>query len=522
MLPIGHNLNWLVYTVSVHRLVWVFLLSVTLRYPFYYTFGRRMFMSSYIFPKDFLWGGALAANQAEGAYLEDGKGLSLVDLLPTGEKRRSIMKGNVPSLTPLESEFYPSHQAIDFYHHYREDIALFAEMGFKALRVSIAWARIFPTGEDATPNEAGLQFYDDLFDELHKHGIQPVVTLAHFDVPVDLVEKYGSWRSRKLVGLFETYAKTVFTRYKDKVKYWMTFNEINMLLHLPFLGAGLVFQEGENVKQIQYQAAHHQLVASALAVKACHEIIPDAKIGCMLAAGSFYPYTCNPEDVYQGMEKDRESYFFIDVQSRGEYPGYAKRFFKDHGLNIEMESGDAALLKDHTVDYIGFSYYSSRTTSTDPEIVKNMTSGNVFGSVANPYLDKSEWGWTIDPKGFRITANQLHDRYQKPLFVVENGFGANDVVSPEGEVNDDYRIDYLKRHIAEMGEALQDGVEIIGYTSWGPIDIVSASSGEMKKRYGYIYVDRDNEGEGSLKRIKKKSFHWYKNVIHSDGENLGE
>ncbi|MEC0182161.1 6-phospho-beta-glucosidase [Paenibacillus peoriae] len=478
-------------------------------------------MSSFIFPKDFLWGGALAANQAEGAYLEGGKGLSLVDLLPTGEKRMSIMKGNVPSLTPLESEFYPSHGAIDFYHQYREDIALFAEMGFKALRVSIAWARIFPTGEDA-PNEAGLQFYDDLFDELHKHGIQPVVTLAHFDVPVDLVEKYGGWRSRKLVNLFETYAKTVFARYKDKVKYWMTFNEINMLLHLPFLGAGLVFQEGENVKQIQYQAAHHQLVASALAVKAGHEIIPDVQIGCMLAAGSFYPYTCNPEDVYQGMEKDRESYFFIDVQSRGEYPGYAKRFFKDHGLNIEMEPGDADILKNHTVDYIGFSYYSSRTTSTDPEVVKNMTSGNVFGSVSNPYLDKSDWGWTIDPKGFRITANQLHDRYQKPLFVVENGFGANDVVTPEGEVNDDYRIDYLKRHIAEMGEALQDGVEIIGYTSWGPIDIVSASSGEMKKRYGYIYVDRDNEGNGSLKRIKKKSFHWYKNVIQSDGENLGE
>ncbi|MFK4302516.1 6-phospho-beta-glucosidase [Paenibacillus sp. RC254] len=479
-------------------------------------------MSSFIFPKDFLWGGALAANQAEGAYLEDGKGLSLVDLLPTGEKRRSIMQGNVPSLIPLEGEFYPSHGAIDFYHRYREDIALFAEMGFKALRVSIAWARIFPTGEDATPNEAGLQFYDDLFDELLKHGIQPVVTLAHFDVPVNLIDKYGSWRSRKLVALFETYAKTVFARYKDKVKYWMTFNEINMLLHLPFIGAGLVFQEGENVKQIQYQAAHHQLVASALAVKACHEIIPDAKIGCMLAAGSFYPYTCNPEDVYQGMEKDRESYFFIDVQSRGEYPGYAKRFFKDHGLSIEMEPDDADILKHHTVDYIGFSYYSSRTTSTDPEVVKNMTSGNVFGSVSNPYLDKSDWGWTIDPKGFRITANQLHDRYQKPLFVVENGFGANDMVSPEGEVNDDYRIDYLKRHIAEMGEALQDGVEIIGYTSWGPIDIVSASSGEMKKRYGYIYVDRDNEGNGSLNRIKKKSFHWYKNVIHSDGENLGE
>ncbi|RRJ63636.1 6-phospho-beta-glucosidase [Paenibacillus oralis] len=479
-------------------------------------------MTGFRFPENFLWGGAIAANQAEGAYLEGGKGLTLVDLLPTGEQRRSIMKGNVPSFKPLDGEFYPSHEAIDFYHRYKEDIALFAEMGFKALRVSISWARIFPTGEDAAPNEAGLKFYDDLFDELLRNGIEPVVTLAHFDVPVALIEKYGSWKNRKMVELFERYSKTVLERYKDKVKYWMTFNEINMLLHLPFLGAGLVFKEGDNVKQIQYQAAHHQLVASALAVKACHELIPDAKIGCMLAAGSFYPYTCNPDDVYQGMEKDRESYFFIDVQSRGEYPGYAKRFFRDHGLTIEMEPGDAEILKEHTVDYIGFSYYSSRTTSTDPEVNKKMTSGNVFGSVANPYLDKSEWGWTIDPLGLRITANQLHDRYQKPLFVVENGLGAHDEVTPEGEVNDDYRIDYLKRHLAELGEAIQDGCEILGYTCWGPIDIVSASSGEMRKRYGYIYVDRDNEGNGTLKRTKKKSFGWYKNVIQSNGENLGE
>ncbi|MED4116220.1 6-phospho-beta-glucosidase [Priestia megaterium] len=477
-------------------------------------------MRNDIFPEHFLWGGAIAANQVEGAYLEDGKGLTIVDLLPTGEKRRGFMKGNIPSLAPLEGEFYPAHEAIDFYHRYKEDIALFAEMGFKVLRVSIAWSRIFPTGEDQAPNEAGLKFYDDLFDELIQNGIQPVVTLAHFDVPVYLIEQYGSWRSRKLVDLFETYAKTVFTRYKDKVKYWMTFNEINMLLHLPFLGAGLVFKEGENQKQIQYQAAHHQLVASALAVKSCHEIIPDAKIGCMLAAGTFYPYTCNPEDVYKAMEKDRESYFFIDVQSRGEYPAYAKRFFEDNNLEIKMEPGDAKILKSHTVDYIGFSYYSSRTTSTDPEVIKNMTSGNVFGSIANPYVSKSEWGWTIDPKGFRITANQLYDRYQKPLFVVENGLGAIDEVTVDGEINDDYRIDYLKRHITEMGQAIQDGVKIIGYTSWGPIDIVSASSGEMKKRYGYIYVDRDNEGNGSLTRIKKKSFHWYKNVIESNGQTV--
>ncbi|MFC0299256.1 6-phospho-beta-glucosidase [Virgibacillus soli] len=472
------------------------------------------------FPEGFLWGGALAANQVEGAYLEDGKGLTTVDLMPTGEKRWQIATGNIASLTPMEGEYYPSHEAIDFYHRYKEDIALFSEMGFKALRVSISWARIFPNGDDKTPNEAGLQFYDDLFDELHKYNMEPVVTMAHFDVPVHLVEKYGSWRNRKLVDFFENYAKTIFTRYKDKVKYWMTFNEINMLLHMPFVGAGLVFKEGENETQIKYQAAHHQLVASARAVKACHEIIPDAQIGCMLAGGSMYPYTCNPDDVYRAMERDRESFFFIDVQSRGAYPGYAKRFFKEHNLTIELEAEDEALLKNNTVDYIGFSYYSSRTASTDPEVLRNQTSGNVFGSVKNPYLKTSEWGWTIDPKGFRITANQLYDRYQKPLFVVENGLGAVDEVNADGTIDDDYRIDYLRQHIAEMGEAIKDGVDIIGYTSWGPVDIVSASTGEMKKRYGYIYVDRDNKGNGTLKRTKKKSFNWYKKVIETNGKEL--
>lgn len=472
------------------------------------------------FPKGFLWGGAIAANQTEGAYLADGKGLTTVDLLPTGGKRRPIMEGRVKSLRPEEGVYYPSHEAIDFYHRYKEDMALFAEMGFKALRVSISWARIFPNGDDATPNEKGLQFYDDLFDEMIKYDIEPVVTLAHFDVPVHLVEQYGSWRSRKLVSFFETYAKTVFERYKNKVKYWMTFNEINMLLRLPFLGAGLVLDEGEDETQIKYQAAHHQLVASALAVKACHEIIPGAQIGCMLAAGIYYPYTSNPEDMLKAMESDRESFFFIDVQSRGEYPGYAKRFFRDQGLDIKMEEGDKAILKENTVDYIGFSYYSSRTTSVDPEILKKQTAGNVFLSISNPYLNKSEWGWTIDPKGFRITANQLYDRYQKPLFVVENGLGAIDEVNEDGTIDDDYRIDYLKQHIKEMGEAITDGVEIIGYTSWGPIDIVSASTGEMKKRYGYIYVDRDNEGNGTLNRSKKKSFDWYKNVIATNGGEL--
>ncbi|MFC3418984.1 6-phospho-beta-glucosidase [Salinicoccus hispanicus] len=472
------------------------------------------------FPEGFLWGGAIAANQVEGAYKEDGKGLTNVDLLPTGPERRKIMEGYIKDLSPNRDHFYPSHQAIDFYHNYKEDIALFAEMGFKSFRLSISWARIFPNGDEDTPNEVGLKFYDDLFDELIKHDIEPIVTIAHFDVPVSLIKRFDSWKSRALVDMFENYSRTLFERYKDKVKYWMTFNEINMLLHLPFMGAGIVLKEGENRTQSLYQAAHHQLVASAKAVKACHEIIPDAQIGCMLAAGMTYPYSSNPEDIWKAMDRDRESFFFIDVQSRGEYPGYARRFFEDNDLDIHMESGDESLLKENTVDYIGFSYYSSRCTSTDPEIMKKQTSGNVFGSIKNPYLEVSEWGWTIDPKGFRITANQLWDRYQKPLFVVENGLGAMDAPDENGKIDDDYRIQYLSEHLNAMAEAIRDGVDIIGYTSWGPIDIVSASTGEMKKRYGYIYVDRDNEGNGTLARSRKKSFEWYKEVIETNGESL--
>ncbi|WP_405169958.1 6-phospho-beta-glucosidase [Paenibacillus sp. FSL H8-0280] len=469
------------------------------------------------FPENFLWGGATAANQLEGAYLEGGKGLTTVDLIPIGANRWNIALGNLDSYEPKTGEFYPSHEAIDFYHRYKEDIALFAEMGFKCLRLSIAWARIFPNGDEAEPNEAGLQFYDDVFDELLKYNIEPVVTICHFDVPVHLVETYGGWKNRKMIGFFEKYATTLFNRYKNKVKYWMTFNEINMLLHLPYIGAGIVLQDCENKDQVLYQAAHHELVASALAVKACHEIIPGAQIGCMLAAGMVYPYSSNPDDVWKAMEKDRESFFFIDVQSKGAYPGYTKRFFRENDIWIDMQPEDADILMQNTVDYIGFSYYASRCTSTDPEILKDSTEGNVFGSVKNPYLQASEWGWTIDPKGLRITCNQLHDRYGKPLFIVENGLGATDVLLDNDSVEDDYRIEYLNSHFAEMAEAIQDGVELIGYTSWGPIDLVSAGTGEMKKRYGYIYVDRNNDGTGTLRRVKKKSFHWYKDVIASNG-----
>ena len=472
------------------------------------------------FPENFLWGGALAANQCEGGYKEGGRGLTTVDLCPAGENRRKVMEGKIDILRPLENEYYPSHEAIDFYHRYKEDIALFAEMGFKCLRISIAWSRIFPNGDEKTPNEEGLKFYDSMFDEMLKYGIEPVVTICHFDTPIGIIEKYGGWKNRKFIDFYLNYCEAIFKRYKDKVKYWMTFNEINMILHLPFMGAGVRFEEGDNELQVKYQSAHHELIASALATKMAHEIIPGSMVGCMLAAGEFYPYSCNPQDVLLAKEKDRENLFFIDVQSRGEYPGYAKRFLREKGIEIKFEENDEEILKTNTVDFIGFSYYSSRCASSDPEVLKGQTAGNVFKTVRNPNLKISEWGWQIDPIGLRITCNSLYDRYQKPVFIVENGLGAVDKVEEDGSINDDYRIEYLSEHIKAMKEVIKDGVDLIGYTPWGCIDIVSASTGEMKKRYGFIYVDKDNEGKGTLKRSKKKSFYWYKKVISSNGEEL--
>ena len=472
------------------------------------------------FPENFLWGGALAANQCEGGYKEGGRGLTTVDLCPAGENRRKVMEGNIDVLRPLENEYYPSHEAIDFYHRYKEDVALFAEMGFICLRISIAWSRIFPIGYEESPNEEGLKFYDAIFDEMLKYGMQPVVTICHFDTPIGIIEKYGGWKNRKFIDFYLNYCEAIFNRYKDKVKYWMTFNEINMILHLPFMGAGVRFKEGDNELQVKYQSAHHELIASALATKMAHEIIPGSMVGCMLAAGEFYPYSCNPEDILLAKEKDRENLFFIDVQSRGEYPGYAKRFLRENGITIEFGENDEEILRNNTVDFIGFSYYSSRCASSDPEVLKGQTAGNVFKTVRNPNLKVSEWGWQIDPLGLRITCNSLYDRYQKPLFIVENGLGAIDKVEEDGSINDDYRIEYLREHIKAMKEAIKDGVDLIGYTPWGCIDIVSASTGEMKKRYGFIYVDKDNEGNGTLKRSKKKSFYWYKKVISSNGEEL--
>lgn len=486
-----------------------------------------MFMNKFEgFPKDFLWGGATAANQFEGGYREGGKGLSTADVMTGGT--HTTPRRITPEIE--EGTYYPSHEAIDFYHRYKEDIKLFGEMGFKTFRMSINWSRIFPNGDDATPNEEGLKFYDDVFEELKKYNIEPLVTISHYEIPFGLTKKYNGWAGRETIDCYVRYCKTIFKRYKDVVKYWLTFNEINCLT-MPFgvfMGGGILLNDGGELafdketndsKQIRFQALHHQFIASAKAVKLGHEINNDFKIGCMIAYMTAYPYTCNPEDVFLAQERDNLNNFLCsDVQVRGSYPGFAKRFFRENNIEIKMEENDEQILKEGCVDFYTFSYYMSNCASTDPE--SERTSGNILGGVKNPYLKASDWGWQIDPKGLRWSLNNIYNRYQIPLMVVENGLGAVDEIEADGSISDDYRIDYLRSHIEEMKEAVNDGVELIGYTPWGCIDLVSASTGEMKKRYGFIYVNKDNDGNGDLSRSRKKSFYWYKKVIESNGEKL--
>lgn len=471
-------------------------------------------MTKTIFPEGFLWGGATAANQYEGAYNEDGKGLSVQDVMPNG-----IM--TPPTEEPTEDNL--KLVGIDFYHRYKEDIKLFAEMGFKVYRTSIAWSRIFPKGDETEPNEAGLAFYDAVFDECLKYGIEPLVTLSHYETPLHLAREYDGWKNRELIGFYERYARTVFERYKDKVKYWLTFNEINSVLHAPFMSGGIATPKEELSEQDLYQAIHHELVASASVTKIAHEINPDFQIGCMVLAMPAYPMTPNPEDVLAARQFENSNYLFSDIHVRGEYPGYAKRLFKENGIEIEFAEGDKELLKENTVDFISFSYYMSAAMAHNPEEYTT-GEGNIMGGVNNPYLEASEWGWQIDPVGLRLVLNEFWDRYQKPLFIVENGLGAKDVLveGEEGEltVKDSYRIDYMKSHLQQVGEAIKDGVDLMGYTSWGCIDLVSASTAQLSKRYGFIYVDRNDDGTGSLNRYKKQSFYWYKDVIESNGAVL--
>lgn len=475
------------------------------------------------FKEDFLWGGAVAANQFEGAWDVDGKGASVSDMCTNGT--HTTPKRITSVIEP--DTLYPSHEAIDFYHHYKEDIALFAEMGFKTFRLSIAWTRIFPTGMETEPNEAGLQFYDNVFDECKKYGIEPLVTISHYEMPYALIEKYNGWYGRECIDLFVRYCEVIFERYQGKVKYWLTFNEINSgtmplgsLLSLGTVkGYSGPVTEIPDEPQIRFQALHHQFVASAKAVKLAHEKYPEYKMGNMICFITKYPYTCNPDDVIMTQrEMQITNWFCSDVQVRGYYPSYADRYFEENGIVIKKEPGDDAILREGTVDYYTFSYYMSNCTGNASEGAE--TDGNLIGGLKNPYLKASDWGWQIDPKGLRYTLNEIYGRYQIPLMVVENGLGAYDKLEEDGSINDDYRIGYLREHIEQMREAVADGVDLMGYTPWGCIDLVSASTGEYAKRYGMIYVRRYDDGTGDFARLKKKSFHWYKDVIASNGEKL--
>ncbi|MEC0128930.1 glycoside hydrolase family 1 protein [Paenibacillus pabuli] len=481
-----------------------------------------------VFPAGFLWGGATAANQLEGAFDADGKGLSTSDMAPFVPKELRNGKDFTFDVNSVELEeflggntdvYFPKRNGVDFYHRYKEDIAMFAEMGFKVLRISMAWTRIFPTGEEEVPNEAGLAFYDNVLDELLKHNIEPLVTISHYEMPVHLTQKYNGWEDRRLIDLYLKFANTLFDRYKDKVKYWITFNEMNMILTSLYTGGGILEDKIKGSKeQVAYQATHHQFVASALAVKSGKEKMPNAQIGCMICRLETYAASSKPEDVLQTLKEDQMNLFYPEVQARGEYPSYMNRYFEENGIELVKEPEDDAIIKNNTVDFIAFSYYMTYIGKYDPN--DNSNSGMLVSQVKNPHLEVTEWGWPIDPIGLRVALNRLYDRYRMPLFIVENGLGATDKLEEDGSIHDTYRIDYLRRHIEQMREAVADGVDLMGFTSWGPIDIISCSTSEMGKRYGFIYVDQDNAGNGTLQRYRKDSFDWYKQVIESNGQIL--
>ena len=481
------------------------------------------------FPKGFLWGGAMAANQVEGAWNIDGKGLSVADM-DTFKSNLSLddYEGHMATSSTsiekakndLSDKNYPKRRGIDFYHRYKEDLSLFAEMGFKVLRVSIAWSRIFPTGEEAEPNEKGLQFYENLFTEMKRLGIEPIVTLSHYEMPLELSIKYNGWAERKVIDDFVRFSNVCFHRYKDLVKYWLTFNEIDSIHRHPFKTAGIIpdrCPEGKE-EEIIYQALHHQFVASALVTADCHRIIPGSQVGCMLTKLTTYPHTCHPKDVEATLKKNLHNYFFADVQVFGEYPVMIDRMLEKKNIHIEMKRNDKEILRENTVDFVSFSYYMSLTESVQEELEK--TAGNTIMGVKNPHLHSTDWGWQIDPVGLKISLIELYDRYKKPLIIVENGMGAYDQVNSDGSIHDEYRIEYFREHFKQMKEAIEEGVDLFGYTSWGCIDLVSAGTSQMSKRYGFIYVDQDDEGNGTLDRKKKDSFYWYKRVIESNGQDL--
>lgn len=481
------------------------------------------------FPKGFLWGGAISASQAEGAYDAGGKGLDTQNLRyfnADWNRDERDLNRNInmttdrfnKALIDTDITNYPFRWGIDFYHKYKEDLAMMEEMGMNIFRTSIDWSRIFPNGDDQEPNEEGINFYINLFDECHKRGMKVFATMLHYNIPVNLVTKYGGWKNRKTIDFYLRYARVLFERIGDRVDYWLPFNEINAGKFNPYNGVCLIKDQEEDYESTIFQCLHHQFIANALTIKMAHEIIPGSMVGGMIARFTTYPATCKPDDVMQMILDDQYSnFFYADIMARGRYPGYMDRYFNDNGIIINKEPGDDEILENNKVDFLSFSYYMSMVSTTNKEWDK--TSGNLVSGNKNPYLEASEWGWQIDPVGLRISLNQLYDRYQLPMFVTENGLGAFDEIK-EGKIHDHYRIDYLKEHVKQMKEAIIDGVELIGYTMWGIIDIVSCGTIEMKKRYGVIYVDQDERGEGSKKRYKKDSFYWYQDCIKSNGEDI--
>lgn len=480
------------------------------------------------FQDGFLWGGAVAANQLEGAFNEGGKGWSVADVasykpnvdVKNYKKHVQVsLNGIKEAMKESDNTYYPKRRGIDFYNKYKEDLALFAEMGFKVLRISIAWTRLYPTGEELEPNKEGIEFYKNVFKEMKKLNIEPLVTLSHYEMPIELALKYNGWTDRRVIEMFTRFCKTCFEEFGEYVKLWLNFNEVDSIIRHPFITGGLIPElcNGEEIKCC-YQALHHQFVASAIVTKMCHEIIPGSKIGCMLTKLMTFPRTCAPEDVLATQHKNLDNHFYSDVMVFGEYPRLKSVELKKLGYYPKMEEGDLEIIKEGTVDFVSFSYYMSMTESVDPNAER--TPGNTVLGVKNPYLESSDWGWQIDPVGLRISLIELYDRYKKPLFIVENGIGAKDIVEEDGSIHDPYRIQYFREHFEQMKKAVEDGVELMGYTSWAPIDLISASTSQISKRYGFIYVDQDDLGNGSGERKRKDSFYWYKKVIETNGNDL--
>lgn len=469
--------------------------------------------------KNFLWGGSISAHQCEGAWNEDGKGLGIMDLVTSGtyETPREICK------TIEEGKHYPSHKGINFYHNYKEDIKLFKEMGFKALRISIDWSRVFPNGDDEKPNELGLQFYIDLVDELKKNDIEPIVTLYHFEMPYNLVTKYGSWVNRKIIDFYLKFCETMFLSLKGKVKYWITFNEMNHIDPsteasdiFTYIIAGLKFSELKNPAQTLAEVGYNMTVASVKAVKLGHNIDNENKIGCVFGLQPIYAYNCKPQNAFTAFKEMYRDFYQVDAMCNGYFPKYKLKEYENMGIYLKWVEEDKKAFEEGKIDFIGINYYSSSVGHSEEEGEETL-----FGGVQNPYLKKSKWGWAIDPEGLRYLINAVYRLYGKPIIITENGLGAVDILKEDKTVDDEYRIEYLKAHLEQLKLAVEeDYVECFGYLMWGPIDLVSATTGEMKKRYGFIYVDKNDDGTGDGQRYRKKSFEWFKKVIATNGENL--